>query len=419
MTPQFIASVLVIFTVLNVFLGASAYLILLERRVAAWVQDRCGPNRVGPMGLLQPIADGLKLFMKEDFLPKGADLPLFIMAPAITAFMAMIGLAVIPWGGTLDLSTLPFADLIGITSLSAEEQVVKVMGADVHIGIIYLVAVASLSVYGVVLGGWASNNKFSFLGALRASAQMVSYEIPMGVALLCVILTAGTIRPDLIVGGQLDGQWNIIHQPIAALLFYVCMLAEAGRAPFDLAEAEAELVGGWHTEYSSMKWALFFLGEYIGLLVSAGFFAVLFLGGWSLNPFTGADLPAGGGIGLVLLQIGIMFGKVFAIVFFTMMVRWTLPRLRFDQLMRLAWEGMIPASLVMLLVTSFFVYMGWTNVMWAGAIGTGVFIWIVLPFIPRQISPNHRLPMIGSRFSPLDEGGGDAGDVEQAVSVSR
>lgn len=418
-TPQFIASVLVIFTVLNVFLGASAYLILLERRVAAWVQDRCGPNRVGPMGLLQPIADGLKLFMKEDFLPKGADLPLFIMAPAITAFMAMIGLAVIPWGGTLDLSTLPFADLIGITSLSAEEQVVKVMGADVHIGIIYLVAAASLSVYGVVLGGWASNNKFSFLGALRASAQMVSYEIPMGVALLCVILTAGTIRPDLIVGGQLDGQWNIIHQPIAALLFYVCMLAEAGRAPFDLAEAEAELVGGWHTEYSSMKWALFFLGEYIGLLVSAGFFAVLFLGGWSLNPFTGADLPAGGGIGLVLLQIGIMFGKVFAIVFFTMMVRWTLPRLRFDQLMRLAWEGMIPASLVMLLVTSFFVYMGWTNVMWAGAIGTGVFIWIVLPFIPRQISPNHRLPMIGSRFSPLDEGGGDTGDVEQAVSVSR
>jgi NADH-quinone oxidoreductase subunit H len=391
-TPQFIASIIVILAIFHVILGGAAYLILLERKVCAWVQDRLGPNRVGPLGLLQPLADGLKLFVKEDFIPRGADKWLFILAPGLTVFPALISFAVIPWAGTLEMA----------------DASVRVIGADVNIGIVYLIAVASLGVYGVALGGWASNSKYSFLGGLRASAQMVSYEIPLGLSLLTVILTAGTIQPYQIIEQQIDGQWYLLHQPLAAILFYICMLAEANRAPFDLAEAEAELVGGWHTEYSSMKWALFFMGEYAHITVGSAFFAVLFLGGWSINPFTGHDLPMAGGLGLILLQAGIMLGKTFLLVFLTMLVRWTLPRFRYDQLMRLAWEGMIPAALLVLLVTSFFIFMGWGERLWLGSLGTAFVIWVLHPMLPRQASPNHRIGIIGSRFSPPreDDGGG-------------
>lgn len=387
---QLITSVIVILVIIHVALGAAAYLILLERKISAWAQDRIGPNRVGPMGLLQPIADGLKLFLKEDFIPRGADKVLFILAPGFTVIAAMIGFAVIPWAGDLTIGG----------------HTVKIMAANVNIGIIYLIATASLGVYGVALGGWASNSKYSFLGGLRASAQMISYEIPLGLALLCVILTAGTVQADQIVAAQIgDGhQWFILHQPLAAIIFYTCILAEANRAPFDLAEAEAELVGGWHTEYSSMKWAMFFLGEYVGMFVGSAFFAILFLGGWSLNPIgIGPDLPMGGNLGIILLQFGVMLGKIFLIVCLTMMVRWTLPRFRFDQLMRLSWEGMIPASLLLVLVTSFVVYMGWLNWMWAASIATLGVIWLVQPILPRQPNPNRRIPLIGSRFSPLHD----------------
>jgi len=388
--PQFITSMIVILVVLHLCLGAAAYLILLERKVCAWAQDRIGPNRVGPMGMLQPLADGLKLFFKEEFMPRGVDRVLFIMAPALTVIPAMIGFVVIPWAGLLELG---------------DGQTVAIMGADINIGVVYLVAAASLGVYGVGLGGWASNNKYSFLGGLRATAQMISYEIPMGLALLCVVLTAGTLLPQEIVRQQLDGTWYLLQQPIAALLFYICMLAESGRAPFDLAEAEQELIGGWHTEYSSMKWALFFMGEYIHVVVGSAFFATLFLGGWSLNPVTGWDLPQSGGIWLMLLQFGIVLGKVFLLVFLTMMVRWTLPRFRFDQLMRLAWEGLIPLSLLILLMTSVFVYLGWTSWLWAGSLGCLAMVWLVLPFMPGQASPNHKIGLIGSRFSPPSSGG--------------
>ena len=387
---QLITSIIVILVVIHLALGAAAYLILLERKISAWAQDRIGPNRVGPLGLLQPIADGLKLFMKEDFIPRGADKVLFILAPGFTVIAAMIGFAVIPWAGSLEIGG----------------QSVKIMAADVNIGIIYLIATASLGVYGVALGGWASNSKYSFLGGLRASAQMISYEIPLGLALLCVILTAGTVQADQIVAAQIGSghQWFLLHQPLAAIIFYTCILAEANRAPFDLAEAEAELVGGWHTEYSSMKWAMFFLGEYVGMFVGSAFFAVLFLGGWSMNPFgIGPDLPMSGGIGMILLQFGIMLGKIFLLICLTMMVRWTLPRFRFDQLMRLSWEGMIPSSLLLLLVTSFVVYMGWLDWMWAASLATLAVIWFVHPILPRQPNPNRRIPLIGSRFSPLHE----------------
>ena len=384
---QVITSIIVIIAIIHVILVAAMYLILLERKICAWVQDRCGPNRVGPMGLLQPIADGLKLFVKEDFTPRGADRALFLIAPGLTVIPALIGFAVIPWAGLLNIGG----------------QSVKIVGADVNVGIIYLVAVASLGVYGVALGGWASNSKYSFLGGLRAGAQMVSYEIPLGLALLAIILTAGSLMPYEIISRQLEGQWFIVHQPLAAILFYTCMLAEANRAPFDLAEAESELVGGWHTEYSSMSWALFFLGEYGHIFAGSAFFTMLFLGGWSINPFTGSDLPAAGGIGMILLQAGVVFGKVFVMICLTMVVRWTLPRFRYDQLMRLAWEGMIPAGLLLVTVTSLFVYMGWTSWMILGSLAALVIIWIAHPMLPRQPNPNHKLPLIGSRFSPMRE----------------
>lgn len=383
--PQFITSMIVILVVLHLALGAAAYLILLERKVAAWVQDRVGPNRVGPMGLLQPIADGLKLFMKEDFMPRGVDRVLFILAPAFAAIPALIGFVIIPWAGLFEFE---------------QGKTVAIMGANVNIGVVYLVATASLGVYGVGLGGWASNNKYSFLGGLRATAQMISYEIPMGLALLCVILTAGTLLPMEIVRQQLDGQWFLIQQPLAAALFFICMLAEANRAPFDLSEAEQELVGGWHTEYSSMKWALFFLGEYVHVFVGAAFFTTLFLGGWSINPVTGWDLPVLGTWWMILIQFGIVLAKVFVVVAFGMMIRWTLPRFRFDQLMKLAWEGMIPLGLLLLLMTSFFVFIGWTQWLWAGSLGLLAIIWILLPALPQQSNPNRRIGMLGSRFSP-------------------
>ncbi|MDG2200057.1 MAG: NADH-quinone oxidoreductase subunit NuoH [Phycisphaerales bacterium] len=387
--PQFITSMIVILVVLHLALGAAAYLILLERKICAWVQDRCGPNRVGPMGLLQPIADGVKLFLKEDFMPRGVDRALFILAPAFSAIPALIGFVIIPWAGLLEIG---------------DGKTVAIMGANINIGIIYLVATASLGVYGVGLGGWASNNKYSFIGGLRAAAQMISYEIPMGLALLCVILTAGTLLPMEIVRQQLDGQWFLIQQPLAAALFFVCMLAEANRAPFDLAEAEQELVGGWHTEYSSMKWALFFLGEYVHVFVGAAFFAMLFLGGWSINPVTGWDLPVAGAWWMILIQFGIVLAKVFLIVAFGMMIRWTLPRFRFDQLMKLAWEGMIPLGLVLLLMTSFFVFVGWTAWLWTGSLVLLAILWFLLPALPRQANPNRRIGLIGSRFSPpLDD----------------
>ena len=385
-TPQLIASVTVIVVMIHIILIGALYLVLLERKLSAFAQDRLGPNRVGPMGLLQPIADAIKLLLKEDYIPKRADRILFILAPGLTIIPAFIAFAVIPWAGTLEI--------FGVS--------VKIVGADVNIGIIYLIAVTSLGVYGVALGGWASNNKYSFLGGLRATAQMISYEIPMGLAVLALILTAGTIRPGEMIAQQLEGQWYIIHQPIAALLFYICMLAETNRLPFDLAEAESELVGGWHTEYSdSMKWALFFAGEYAHIITGSAFFTVMFLGGWSISPVgLWPDLPIAGGIGLILLQFGIVMAKVFALICLTMLVRWTIPRFRYDQLMRLAWEGMIPTALLVLLVTSFVVFMGWTSQMWLASLVTIGIIWVVRPMLPKQANPNHKLELLGSRFSP-------------------
>jgi NADH-quinone oxidoreductase subunit H len=391
---QLIASVAVVFLALHVILGACAYAIWLERRLSAWMQDRVGPNRVGPWGLLQPIADGLKFFLKEDYTPNHVDKWMFTAAPALLAIPSLIGFVVIPWGGVLDLATIPFLGLTGT---------VRIIGADVNIGVVYMLAMASLSVYGVALGSWASNNKFAFLGGLRASAQIISYEIPMGVCMLAVILMSGSFTPGEIIASQQQGVWNIVQQPLAAVLFYVCMLAETNRLPFDLAECESELVGGYHTEYSSMRFALFFLAEYFNMIAGAALFCVLFLGGWSVNPlgaFYAWDLPLVGGLPLVVAQIGVMAGKTFLVVTLGIALRWTLPRFRFDQLMRLAWEGMIPTSLLLLTCTAVFMYFGLGQWMWAGSLLCLGIVWFVGPRLPRSASPNAKIGLIGSRFSP-------------------
>jgi len=391
---QLVTSALVVFLALHVILGACAYAIWLERRLSAWMQDRVGPNRVGPWGLLQPIADGLKFFLKEDYTPNHVDRALFTAAPALLAIPSLISFVVIPWGGVLDLATIPFAGLTGT---------VKLVGADVNIGVVYMLAMASLSVYGVALGSWASNNKFAFLGGLRASAQIISYEIPMGVCMLAVILMCGSFTPGEIIASQQAGTWNIVQQPLAAVLFYVCMLAETNRLPFDLAECESELVGGYHTEYSSMRFALFFLAEYFNMIAGAALFCVLFLGGWSVNPlgaFIPGDLPLVGGLPLVLAQVGVMAAKTAAVVTLGIALRWTLPRFRFDQLMRLAWEGMIPTSLLILTCTAVFMYFGLVQWMWAGSLLCLGIVWFVGPRLPRSASPNAKIGLIGSRFSP-------------------
>ena len=391
---QLIASVTVVALALHVILGACAYAIWLERRLSAWMQDRVGPNRVGPWGLLQPLADGLKFFLKEDYTPNHVDKAMFMAAPAMLAVPSLIGFVVIPWGGTLDLSSIPFLGLTGS---------VKIVGADVNVGVVYMLAIASLAVYGVALGSWASNNKFAFLGGLRASAQIISYEIPMGVAMLAVILMSGSFTPGEIIASQQASTWNIVQQPLAAILFYVCMLAETNRLPFDLAECESELVGGYHTEYSSMRFALFFLAEYFNMVAGSALFAVLFLGGWSLNPFAGhfgIDLPAAGGLPVVLAQIGVMAGKTFLVLALGIALRWTLPRFRFDQLMRLAWEGMIPTALLVLTCTAVFMYFGLAQWMWAGSLGCLAIVWVVGPKLPRSASPNAKIGLLGSRFSP-------------------
>jgi NADH-quinone oxidoreductase subunit H len=392
-----------IFAMVHVILIGCAYAIMLERKLSAWMQDRIGPNRVGPQGLLQPIADGIKFMLKEDYNPKGVDKALFFLAPGFIVAPAIMGFVVIPWAGTTDLTSV--INWLGIGQAGAT-YTVKFIGADINIGIVYLLATAAIGVYGVSLGGWASNNKWSFLGGLRASAQMISYEIPMGLALLCVVLAAGTFNPYTIVQQQVSGQWNLVQQPLAAVIFYTCLLAEANRAPFDLAEAESELIGGYHTEYSSMKFALFFLGEYFHIVTGSAFFAVLFMGGWSLNPFTGTDLPMSGGLPLMLAQVAIMLGKVTLLVSLTMALRWTLPRFRFDQLMRLSWEGMIPVSLLLLVMVSFFVYFGATPYLWLGSIGVGVLVYMLKPIMGAHVEANQRIRMIGSRFSPLTDDGG-------------
>jgi NADH-quinone oxidoreductase subunit H len=287
-----------------------------------------------------------------------------------------------------------------------EAQTVSVSGAEVHIGIIYLLAVASIGVYGVTLGGWASNNKYSMLGGLRATAQMISYEIPLGLALLSTLLITGTFMPNEIIAYQVEHGWMMLSMPLAAILFYVCGLAEANRAPFDNAEAEQELVGGFHTEYSSMRFALYFLAEYAHLVTACAFFVLLFMGGYHL-PLVGITDPASTGLLAMLVKIGVFSFKVVLMVCFAMVVRWTVPRIRYDQVMMLGWQAMIPSGMLIIVVTSVMVYFGQTTLV--PMLGANIGILVILLIaqhlfatIYGRSTANRKIGLWGSRYSPMD-----------------
>ena len=327
---------------------AAAYLVLVERWMAAWVQDRKGPNRVGiPLtkirlfGLGQPLADGLKIILKEDFTPRHVDKVLYVASPLMLLAASLAIFAAIPFG-----SSLPPIPALGLTG---EEPLLVAPALD--IGVLWVFALSSIAVYGVLLGGWASNNKYGFLGGLRSSAQLVAYEIPLGLGLLGVVLAAGSLRLDRIIDAQASsGTWYAFSQPLGFLVFLVASFAEAARLPFDLPEAEQELVGGYHTEYSGIRLLLFLVSEFLHMVTAAFLIVIMFLGGWHLWGITGSGAVETWGIALVRFLV--LSAKVFGVILFFMLVRWSWPRFRFDQLMSLAWKVMLPLGMVNLVTVA-------------------------------------------------------------------
>ena len=363
-------TLLTIIGVLAVLLGSTAFLIYVERKIAAYVQDRIGPNRVGPYGLFQSLADGLKFLLKEEIIPRRVDKFLYILAPAIALSTALMVFSVVPFGATeappdppvkLALSTDPAQRQRYPEELKKFEKAEKeykdryqfVIAPGLSIGIVFVFAISSLTVYGIILGGWAGNNKYSFIGALRSSAQIVSYEIPMGMSVLGVILLSGSLNLERIIQQQAQGAWLVLYQPLAFLLFMISSFAECNRLPFDLPEAEQELVGGYHTEYSAMKFAMFFLGEYTHMITTSFLMVILFFGGWHFPWIAEAD--AGWLIKLLVFAV-----KMSLFIIFYMLVRWTIPRFRFDQLMALAWKVMIPLALANLVCVMVVRQFGWS-----------------------------------------------------------
>jgi NADH-quinone oxidoreductase subunit H len=425
-------TIILIVVVIGVIQGICAYLILAERKISAWAQDRIGPNRVGPFGLLQPIADGLKFLLKEEVIPGHVDKAFYLIAPAVATGTALLAFAVVPFGPTsappVLVNRLPelndeqrnravkqaesslddlspesdtLADLAnkwakpgagvppweltvgGQKLLLAADAVYAeanqtpkfperldaynrsiqfVIAPHVDIGIVFVFAVGSLAVYAIVLGGWSSNSKYSFLGSLRSSAQLISYEIPMGMSVLGVMLLAGSLNLETIIADQCRHGWNVLWQPLAFVLFLTSIFAECNRLPFDLPEAEQELVGGYHTEYSAMKFALFFLGEYTHMITTSFLVSIMFLGGWSLpwvaTPDTSGPLDA-------VLKVVVIGVKMVLFIILFMLVRWTLPRFRFDQLMGLTWKVLMPLALVNFLFVMLVKALGW-DAWWYG-----------------------------------------------------
>ncbi|HBU60728.1 MAG TPA: NADH-quinone oxidoreductase subunit NuoH [Verrucomicrobiales bacterium] len=324
----------ILITVFAVVLPMVAYSVVAERRISAWIQDRVGPNRVGPWGLLQPAADGLKFVLKEDFTPNYVRKVYFWLAPAVSMVPALMTLAVIPFG----------------TKIGNQNAVIS----DLNVGILYTFGIVSLSVYGIVLAGYASNSKYPFLGSIRSSAQMISYEIAMGMSVVPVFMLVGELNLTKVVEYQASGAWIIFKQPVAFVIFLIAAFAETNRLPFDMPESESELVGGYHTEYSSMKFALFFLGEYAAMIAVSAMMVVLFLGGWTL-PFAGLNEPAESLV-MGLLQIGIFIGKLLLFMGLFIWVRWMLPRFRYDQLMDIGWKRFVPLSLANIILTAIYLY---------------------------------------------------------------
>jgi NADH-quinone oxidoreductase subunit H len=315
-------------------LGVAAYSTYFERKIAAFMQDRIGPDRAGPFGILQPLADAVKMFMKEDFIPANSNKWLFIMGPCLSMLTALMTSAVVPFGDTLTLGGVTF-DLQGI---------------DVNIGILWVFGIVSLGVYGILIGGWASNNKYSLLGAIRAASQNISYELAMGLSIIAILMMTGSLSTKAIVEAQQNGHWNILYQPMGFIIFLICAFAECNRTPFDLPECETELIGGYHTEYSSMKLGFYLFAEYINMFISGAVMATLYFGGYD---YPGVDFVTAqlGATAATLIGMGALIGKALAFVFIFMWVRWTLPRFRYDQLMGLGWSGLIPLAMFNVVVT--------------------------------------------------------------------
>ncbi|MEY3398189.1 MAG: NADH-quinone oxidoreductase subunit NuoH [Bacteroidota bacterium] len=336
MSPELIFSIILCVAVFAISLGIAAYATWGERKFAAVLQDRVGPNRAGPFGLLQPLADGIKMFMKEEMIPNQSNKWLFILGPCFFMLTSLMVSVVIPWGSDVTIDGITYA--LQIT--------------DINIGILYIFGVVSMGIYGIMIGGWASNNKYSLLGALRASSQMISYEIAMGLSIIALVMVTGTLSLREISAQQDLGLANIVYQPLGFLIFMVCAFAEANRAPFDLAECESELIGGYHTEYSSMKLGLYLFAEYINMFVSSALMATLYFGGYNF-PFQHeiADALGLSANLLSIIQVLVFFGKITLFILFFMWVRWTLPRFRYDQLMSLGWKVLLPLALANIFIT--------------------------------------------------------------------
>ena len=313
-----------------------------ERKIAAILQDRRGPNRAGPFGILQPVADGLKLFFKEEILPDFSSKFLFILGPSLAMLTAIMTSAVVPWG-----------DKIHLFNRDISLQI-----ADVNVGILYVFAVVSMGVYGIMIGSWASNNKFSLMGGLRAASQIISYELAMGIALIALLMVTGSLNLKEMVQQQQAGLWNIAYQPLGFLLFLICAFAECNRAPFDLSEAESELIGGYHTEYSSMKLGFYLFSEYINMFISSVIMATLYFGGYDIPFLNEADYNQ---YWMAAFGVAALMIKAFCFIFFFMWVRWTIPRFRYDQLMNLGWRILIPLALFNMLATGALVLLKQNN----------------------------------------------------------
>ena len=340
-TPEFLIGKIVLITIiLMVSLGVAMYATWAERKVAAVMQDRRGPNRAGPMGLLQPLADGLKLFMKEEIIPSSSTRILFILGPCLAMLTALMTSAVIPWGPDVTIG----------------DTVYPLQVADINIGILFIFGVVSLGVYGVMIGGWASNNKFSLMSAIRAASQAISYELALGLSLIALLMLTGSLSMRVIVEQQHgfweNGwfTWNFFKQPLGFLIFLVCSFAELNRAPFDLPEAESELNMGYHQEYSSMKLGFYLFAEYINLFITSAILATLFFGGYNF-PFMDAVQAAVAPWLFALICVLVLMAKIVGFILFFMFIRWTLPRFRYDQLMNLGWKKLIPLALFNMVVT--------------------------------------------------------------------
>ena len=331
-----IGKAILIAAIIGLSFFIAMYTTYAERKVAAWLQDRRGPNRAGPFGILQPLADGGKLFFKEEIIPLASNRFLFVLGPALAMITALVTSTVIPWAA-------PFVTKTG--------NVFPMQVADVDMGILLVFSVVSVGVYGIMIGGWASNNKFSLLAAIRGASQMVSYELPMGLSLIAVLFMTGSLKMSAIVGYQIEHGWNIIFQPLGFIIFFVCALAECNRTPFDLPEAENELNFGYHQEYSSMKLGFYLFAEYINMFISSAIMATLYFGGYDI-PFVNEAAWGLSPFWMTFISFSVMMAKVSFFIFLFLWIRWTIPRFRYDQLMNLGWKKLIPLALVNMLITA-------------------------------------------------------------------